>query len=159
MKVWTLWDLLISTGSLFQSLGAAVHPIGPSPSRWKFASPLAHFCSHFVLLQIAYICIIFVNICLPPCPFSFPFCSITSHIYPYYFCHLICICLSSLQFIKFANIEEDTPSYHRRYDFFVSKFSEMCWSSHTNEETREKWVNLKWTTLSHSVMLSKVFFR
>ena len=31
-----------------------------------------------------------------------------------------------VQFVKFANIEEDTPSYHRRYDFFVSKFSAMC---------------------------------
>ena len=30
------------------------------------------------------------------------------------------------QFVKFSNIEEDTPSYHRRYDFFVSKFSSMC---------------------------------
>lgn len=30
-------------------------------------------------------------------------------------------------FVIFANIEEDTPSYHREYDFFVSKFSEMCY--------------------------------
>ncbi|KAI4466111.1 hypothetical protein MML48_3g00021529 [Holotrichia oblita] len=34
--------------------------------------------------------------------------------------------LATLSFVKFANIEEDTPSYHRRYDFFVSKFSAMC---------------------------------
>src|SRR4029434_2808443 len=33
------------------------------------------------------------------------------------------------QFVKFANIEEDTPSYHRSYDFFVSRFSEMCHST------------------------------
>lgn len=38
------------------------------------------------------------------------------------------------QFVRFANIEEDTPSYHRRYDFFVSKFSAMCHSNHTNQE-------------------------
>ena len=37
--------------------------------------------------------------------------------------------LGSTSFVKFANIEEDTPSYHRRYDFFVSKFSAMCWYS------------------------------
>lgn len=37
---------------------------------------------------------------------------------------------SIAQFVKFANIEEDTPSYHRRYDFFISKFSSMCHSSH-----------------------------
>lgn len=34
--------------------------------------------------------------------------------------------LATSSFVKFANIEEDTPSYHRRYDFFVSKFSAMC---------------------------------
>ncbi|WAR24709.1 EFR3A-like protein [Mya arenaria] len=33
--------------------------------------------------------------------------------------------LGTLSFVKYANIEEDTPSYHRRYDFFVSKFSAM----------------------------------
>ncbi|KAK3858639.1 hypothetical protein Pcinc_035197 [Petrolisthes cinctipes] len=32
-------------------------------------------------------------------------------------------------FEKFANIREDTPSYHRRYDFLVSKFSSMCYSN------------------------------
>lgn len=42
--------------------------------------------------------------------------------------------LGSTSFVKFANIEEDTPSYHRRYDFFVSKFSAMCWFSTGNEE-------------------------
>ena len=41
--------------------------------------------------------------------------------------------LGSTSFVKFANIEEDTPSYHRRYDFFVSKFSAMCWFSSGNE--------------------------
>lgn len=39
------------------------------------------------------------------------------------------------QFVKFANIEEDTPSYHRRYDFFVSQFSAMCHSTHEDPET------------------------
>lgn len=42
------------------------------------------------------------------------------------------------QFVKFANIEEDTPSYHRSYDFFVSRFSEMCHSSHDDLEIRTK---------------------
>nr|XP_020668411.1 protein EFR3 homolog B [Pogona vitticeps] len=41
-------------------------------------------------------------------------------------------------FVKFANIEEDTPSYHRSYDFFVSRFSEMCHSSHDNMDIRTK---------------------
>ncbi|OPJ68354.1 hypothetical protein AV530_000372 [Patagioenas fasciata monilis] len=40
------------------------------------------------------------------------------------------------QFVKFANIEEDTPSYHRSYDFFVSRFSEMCHSSHDDLDIR-----------------------
>lgn len=46
-----------------------------------------------------------------------------------------------LQFVKFANIEEDTPSYHRSYDFFVSRFSEMCHSSYEDPDIRTKWVS------------------
>ena len=38
--------------------------------------------------------------------------------------------------MKFANIEEDTPSYHRRYDFFISKFSSMCHGSNDDAELR-----------------------
>lgn len=38
--------------------------------------------------------------------------------------------------MKFANIEEDAPSYHRRYDFFISKFSSMCHGSDENAELR-----------------------
>uniref|UniRef100_A0A8D0GA87 EFR3 homolog B n=1 Tax=Sphenodon punctatus TaxID=8508 RepID=A0A8D0GA87_SPHPU len=44
--------------------------------------------------------------------------------------------LGTNSFVKFANIEEDTPSYHRSYDFFVSRFSEMCHSSHDDLEIR-----------------------
>uniref|UniRef100_A0A672HPF9 EFR3 homolog B n=1 Tax=Salarias fasciatus TaxID=181472 RepID=A0A672HPF9_SALFA len=43
--------------------------------------------------------------------------------------------LATNSFVKFANIEEDTPSYHRSYDFFVSRFSEMCHSEHEDPET------------------------
>uniref|UniRef100_A0A3Q0RD53 EFR3 homolog B n=1 Tax=Amphilophus citrinellus TaxID=61819 RepID=A0A3Q0RD53_AMPCI len=42
------------------------------------------------------------------------------------------------QFVKFANIEEDTPSYHRSYDFFVSRFSEMCHSGYEDPDIRTK---------------------
>ena len=45
-------------------------------------------------------------------------------------------CRVFLQFVKFSNIAEDTPSYHRRYDFFVSKFSSMCHSAHADPEIR-----------------------
>ncbi|XP_043922180.1 protein EFR3 homolog A [Protopterus annectens] len=51
---------------------------------------------------------------------------------------LIYSSIKELKFVKFANIEEDTPSYHRRYDFFVSRFSAMCHSCHDNLETRTK---------------------
>ncbi|XP_054947119.1 protein EFR3 homolog A isoform X5 [Physeter macrocephalus] len=44
--------------------------------------------------------------------------------------------LGTNSFVKFANIEEDTPSYHRRYDFFVSRFSAMCHSCDSDPETR-----------------------
>uniref|UniRef100_A0A6A7FW16 Protein EFR3 homolog B-like n=1 Tax=Hirondellea gigas TaxID=1518452 RepID=A0A6A7FW16_9CRUS len=41
-------------------------------------------------------------------------------------------------FEKFANIREDTPSYHRRYDFLVSKFSSLCYSAHLDPPTRRE---------------------
>ncbi|KAM4711254.1 protein EFR3 homolog B-like [Anableps anableps] len=46
--------------------------------------------------------------------------------------------LATNSFVKFANIEEDTPSYHRSYDFFVSRFSEMCHSDHEDPDTQIK---------------------
>ncbi|XP_049763760.1 protein EFR3 homolog cmp44E isoform X1 [Schistocerca cancellata] len=46
--------------------------------------------------------------------------------------------LATQSFVRFANIEEDTPSYHRRYDFFVSKFSSMCHSNHNVPDMRDK---------------------
>lgn len=46
--------------------------------------------------------------------------------------------LGTNSFVKFANIEEDTPSYHRSYDFFVSRFSEMCHSSYEDIDIRTK---------------------
>ncbi|KAM9327497.1 protein EFR3 homolog B-like [Pholidichthys leucotaenia] len=46
--------------------------------------------------------------------------------------------LATNSFVKFANIEEDTPSYHRSYDFFVSRFSEMCHSDHEDPEIQNK---------------------
>lgn len=46
--------------------------------------------------------------------------------------------LGTNSFVKFANIEEDTPSYHRRYDFFVSRFSAMCHSCHNDLEIRNE---------------------
>ena len=33
---------------------------------------------------------------------------------------------ASESFLQFAQKEEDVPAYHRRYDFFISKFSQMC---------------------------------
>ncbi|XP_044306352.1 protein EFR3 homolog A isoform X2 [Varanus komodoensis] len=44
--------------------------------------------------------------------------------------------LGTNSFVKFANIEEDTPSYHRRYDFFVSQFSAMCHSYHEDPKVQ-----------------------
>ncbi|XP_056332858.1 protein EFR3 homolog B isoform X1 [Danio aesculapii] len=46
--------------------------------------------------------------------------------------------LGTNSFVKFANIEEDTASYHRSYDFFVSRFSEMCHSSFEDPDVRTK---------------------
>lgn len=44
--------------------------------------------------------------------------------------------LATQSFVNFANIEEDTPSYHRRYDFFVSKFSALCHNNDNDENIR-----------------------
>ncbi|XP_051909595.1 protein EFR3 homolog B isoform X5 [Hippocampus zosterae] len=46
--------------------------------------------------------------------------------------------LGTNSFVKFANIEEDTASYHRSYDFFVSRFSEMCHSGYEDPDIRTK---------------------
>ena len=34
--------------------------------------------------------------------------------------------LASKSFLHFSKIEEETPSYHRTYNDFIAKFSEMC---------------------------------
>nr|XP_002129458.1 protein EFR3 homolog B-like [Ciona intestinalis] len=46
--------------------------------------------------------------------------------------------LGTNSFEKFSEIKEDTASYHRRYDFFVSKFSSMCHSQQKNSAIRQK---------------------
>ncbi|KAM8873381.1 protein EFR3 homolog B-like isoform 4-T5 [Synchiropus picturatus] len=46
--------------------------------------------------------------------------------------------LATNSFVKFANIEEDTPSYHRSYDFFVSRFSQMCHSKHEDIDVQNR---------------------
>lgn len=46
--------------------------------------------------------------------------------------------LGTQSFVKFASIEEDTPSYHRRYDFFVSKFASMSHNSDRDYEKRRQ---------------------
>ena len=37
----------------------------------------------------------------------------------------------------FLTLQEDTPSYHRRYDFLVKKFSSLCKSEHPVLKTRD----------------------
>ncbi|XP_012216133.1 protein EFR3 homolog cmp44E [Linepithema humile] len=46
--------------------------------------------------------------------------------------------LATQSFVRFANIEEDTPSYHTRYDFFVSKYSAMCHSNNDDPAIRKQ---------------------
>ena len=46
--------------------------------------------------------------------------------------------LGTNSFERFSKIEEDTPSYHRRYDFFVSKFSSMCHSNNSDKSSQQK---------------------
>lgn len=46
--------------------------------------------------------------------------------------------VATTSFSKFADIDEDTPSYHRRYDFFVSKFSSLCHDNNNDPDTRRQ---------------------
>uniref|UniRef100_A0A673I345 EFR3 homolog Bb (S. cerevisiae) n=1 Tax=Sinocyclocheilus rhinocerous TaxID=307959 RepID=A0A673I345_9TELE len=62
----------------------------------------------------------------------------SERVYLHYVINVFLLNCSHLQFVKFANIEEDTPSYHRSYDFFVSRFSEMCHSSYEDPDIRTK---------------------
>ncbi|XP_065843144.1 protein EFR3 homolog B-like isoform X2 [Oscarella lobularis] len=41
-------------------------------------------------------------------------------------------------FVQFSKIEEVVPSYHRRYDFFVSKFSSMCFNGSDDLNLRKR---------------------
>eukprot|EP00048_Salpingoeca_helianthica_P017584 m.238002 g.238002 ORF g.238002 m.238002 type:complete len:743 (-) comp21515_c0_seq1:34-2262(-) len=40
--------------------------------------------------------------------------------------------LGAASFVKFSKIEEPTPSFFRHYDFFVDKFSAMCFKNRDN---------------------------
>ena len=49
-----------------------------------------------------------------------------------------------LQFVKFANIDEDTPSYHRRYEFFISRFSQLCYGANDDLDYEKRFLrNIK----------------
>ncbi|KHJ93793.1 hypothetical protein OESDEN_06289 [Oesophagostomum dentatum] len=51
--------------------------------------------------------------------------------------------LATDSFVTFSNIEESSPSYHRQYDFFISKFSQMCHSSHGEDSRKIRIAGLK----------------
>ena len=46
--------------------------------------------------------------------------------------------LASASFLRFSKLEEETPSYHRSYDFFISRFAQMCLSNHNDIEGTRK---------------------
>uniref|UniRef100_A0AC34QGC3 EFR3-like protein n=1 Tax=Panagrolaimus sp. JU765 TaxID=591449 RepID=A0AC34QGC3_9BILA len=46
-------------------------------------------------------------------------------------------------FVRFSTIEEDTPSYHRQYDFFISKFSSMCHASRGDQTKIQRFNGLR----------------
>ena len=39
---------------------------------------------------------------------------------------------ASSSFLAFSQIKEDTPSYHRSYNFFIERFSSMCHVEHND---------------------------
>lgn len=46
--------------------------------------------------------------------------------------------MATRSFVNFSNIEEDIPGYHRRYDFFISKFSSLCHNNDSNLAVRDR---------------------
>jgi len=38
--------------------------------------------------------------------------------------------VAAASFSAFSKIKEDTPNYHRTYDFFIERFSSMCHTNH-----------------------------
>ena len=46
--------------------------------------------------------------------------------------------IASQSFLAFSQIKEDTPSYHRSYNFFIERFSQMCHSDHMDPQWRQK---------------------
>ncbi len=44
---------------------------------------------------------------------------------------------ASQSFSQFSQIKEDTPNYHRSYDFFIERFSQMCHSDYPDAELRK----------------------
>uniref|UniRef100_A0A7E4VCM6 tRNA exportin n=1 Tax=Panagrellus redivivus TaxID=6233 RepID=A0A7E4VCM6_PANRE len=63
-------------------------------------------------------------------------------------------------FVRFSTIEEDTPSYHRQYDFFISKFSSMCHASRGDQTRIQRFNGLRglrgvvWKAVSDDLQVS-----
>lgn len=54
--------------------------------------------------------------------------------------------LATNSFTTFSNIEENSPSYNRQYDFFISKFSQMCHGPYGEESRPMRRAGLKGLT-------------
>uniref|UniRef100_A0A1I7SWP5 Importin-11 n=2 Tax=Bursaphelenchus xylophilus TaxID=6326 RepID=A0A1I7SWP5_BURXY len=51
--------------------------------------------------------------------------------------------LATNLFVRFSTIEENSPSYHREYDFFISKFSAMCHASRGDRLKQQRYNGLR----------------
>lgn len=51
--------------------------------------------------------------------------------------------LATDSFVTFSNIEESSPSYDRQYDFFISKFSQMCHATYGEDSRKIRSAGLK----------------
>ncbi|KAK6103717.1 hypothetical protein QQG55_13555 [Brugia pahangi] len=51
--------------------------------------------------------------------------------------------LATDSFVNFANIEENTPAYHREYDFFISKFASMCYANNSETSKDARYAGLR----------------
>ncbi|KAI6183672.1 hypothetical protein M3Y97_00514100 [Aphelenchoides bicaudatus] len=63
-------------------------------------------------------------------------------------------------FVRFSRIEEQAPAYHREYDFFISKFSSMCYAQHGGQIKNQRYNGLRgirgiiWKSASEDIQAS-----
>jgi len=67
--------------------------------------------------------------------------------------------LATQSFSRFSYIKEYTPSYHRRYNFSVSKFSSMCHNNYPSNPQLRCHPPCYWSSISFCIWMYKYLER